>query len=90
MAFNVTLRPSGHSFATDSETTLLQAALDAGFTLPYGCRNGACGSCKGKVLEGEVEMHTNHALEDYEVQQGYVLTCQCYPLTDKLVVSYYQ
>jgi CDP-4-dehydro-6-deoxyglucose reductase len=55
MAFTVTLRPSGHTFATDAETPLLQAALDAGFTLPYGCRNGACGSCKGKVLAGEID-----------------------------------
>ena len=40
------------------------------------------------MLEGEAEMEINHALEDYEVAQGYVLTCQCYPLTDRIVVSY--
>ncbi len=43
-----------------------------------------------KVIEGEVEMEINHALEDYEVRQGYVLTCQCHPLTDRVVVSYDQ
>jgi CDP-4-dehydro-6-deoxyglucose reductase len=55
MAFNVTLRPSGRSFSANADTPLLQAALDAGITLPYGCRTGACGSCKGKVLEGNVD-----------------------------------
>jgi ferredoxin len=50
----ITLSPSARSFLTQGEDSLLQAALDAGFVLPYGCRNGACGSCKGKVLEGLV------------------------------------
>ncbi|HQP68347.1 MAG TPA: 2Fe-2S iron-sulfur cluster-binding protein, partial [Quisquiliibacterium sp.] len=45
MSYQVTLQPSQHSFTTDAETRLLDAALSAGFTLPYGCRNGACGSC---------------------------------------------
>jgi ring-1,2-phenylacetyl-CoA epoxidase subunit PaaE len=40
------------------------------------------------VLEGEVEMHTNHALEDYEVRAGYVLSCQSFPMTDKVVVTF--
>jgi CDP-4-dehydro-6-deoxyglucose reductase len=54
-AFTVTLQPSGHSFTVDGETNLLQAALDAGFTLPYGCRNGACGSCKSTVTAGSID-----------------------------------
>jgi ferredoxin len=54
-SFRVTLQPSGHSFTTDGSDTVLQAALDAGLTLPYGCRNGACGACKGKVLDGLVD-----------------------------------
>ena len=49
-----------------------------------------CSTCRARVLEGEVEMAVNHALEDYEVRQGYVLTCQCYPLSDRVVVSYDQ
>ena len=57
---------------------------------PYACKAGVCSTCRAKVLEGEVEMAVNHALEDYEVRQGYVLTCQCFPLSDKLVVSYDQ
>ena len=49
-----------------------------------------CSTCRAKVLEGEVEMIANHALEDYEVAQGYVLSCQSYPLTDRVVVDYDQ
>lgn len=55
MAYQVTLKPSGHTFAAAADATLLDAALDAGIHLPYGCKNGACGACKGKVLEGVVD-----------------------------------
>lgn len=68
--------------------SLLDAALAASLDVPYACKAGVCSTCRAKVLEGEAEMATNHALEDYEVRQGYVLTCQCTPLTDRLVVSY--
>lgn len=70
--------------------TLLDAALAADMDAPYACKAGVCSTCRAKVLEGDVEMHTNHALEDYEVNQGYVLTCQCYPLSDRVVVSFDQ
>jgi ring-1,2-phenylacetyl-CoA epoxidase subunit PaaE len=70
--------------------SLLDAALENSMDAPYACKAGVCSTCRAKVLEGEVEMATNHALEDYEVRQGYVLTCQCYPLTDKIVVSFDQ
>ncbi|MFV0292349.1 MAG: 1,2-phenylacetyl-CoA epoxidase subunit PaaE [Paracoccus sp. (in: a-proteobacteria)] len=68
--------------------SLLDAALGADLDAPYACKGGVCSTCRAKVLEGEAEMVINHALEDYEVAQGYVLTCQCYPLTDRIVVSY--
>ena len=71
-------------------TSLLDAALEASLDAPYACKAGVCSTCRAKVLEGEVEMAVNHALEDYEVRQGYVLTCQCFPLSDKVVVSYDQ
>jgi ring-1,2-phenylacetyl-CoA epoxidase subunit PaaE len=70
--------------------TLLDAALAQNLDAPYACKAGVCSTCRAKVLEGETEMAVNHALEDYEVRQGYVLTCQCYPLSDRLVVSYDQ
>ncbi|MDH7798990.1 MULTISPECIES: 1,2-phenylacetyl-CoA epoxidase subunit PaaE [unclassified Beijerinckia] len=70
--------------------TLLDAALGANLDAPYACRAGVCSTCRAMVLEGEVEMEANHALEDYEVRRGYVLTCQCYPLSDHVVVTYDQ
>ncbi len=69
---------------------LLDAALANSIDAPYACKAGVCSTCRAKVLEGESEMVTNHALEDYEVRQGYVLTCQCFPLSAKIVVSYDQ
>lgn len=68
--------------------SLLEAALHANMDAPYACKAGVCSTCRAMVLEGEVEMEKNHALEDYEVNRGYVLTCQCYPLSDNVVVSY--
>lgn len=70
--------------------TVLEAALAADMDAPFACKAGVCSTCRARVLEGEVEMAVNHALEDYEVRLGYVLTCQCYPLSDKVVISYDQ
>lgn len=70
--------------------SLLEAALENRMDAPFACKAGVCSSCRAKVLEGEVEMESNNALEDYEVEQGYVLTCQSYPLSDRIVVSYDQ
>ncbi len=54
-AYQVTLKPSDHGYVSDGTISLLQGALDAGFTVAYGCKNGACGSCKATVLSGEVD-----------------------------------
>jgi ring-1,2-phenylacetyl-CoA epoxidase subunit PaaE len=70
--------------------SLLDAALAQNLDAPYACKAGVCSTCRARVLEGEVEMAVNHALEEYEIRQGYVLTCQCTPLSDRLVVSYDQ
>lgn len=90
---NVTITLDGVSrdieMAKNGES-LLNAALGASLDAPYACKAGVCSSCRAMVLEGEVDMIKNHALEDYEVNRGFVLTCQCYPLTDKLVISYDQ
>lgn len=84
MAHKITLQPSGHSFATDGSDTVLQAALDAGFNLPYGCRNGACGACKGKVIEGLVDhgAFQEHALPLADRAAGLALFCCAKPLSD--------
>lgn len=67
---------------------LVNAGLQAGIEMPYACKGGVCSTCRGLVLEGEVDMDINFALEDYEVARGFVLCCQSYPLTDKLVIDF--
>lgn len=67
---------------------ILEAALQNALDAPHSCRAGVCSTCRCKVLEGDVEMLANHALEDYEVERGYALSCQAYPLSERLVVSY--
>ena len=68
--------------------SILDTGLAAGLSLPYACKGGVCCTCRAKVLEGEVTMDKNYTLEDYEVEQGFVLTCQARPLTERVVVSY--
>lgn len=85
----VTLDGATRSFAMPRQgETILDAAIANHMDAPYSCKAGVCSTCRCKVLEGEVEMAVNHALEDYEVRAGYVLSCQAYPLTDRVVVSY--
>jgi len=81
---SVTLQPSGHQFSVADDTTILEAALDAGINLPYGCKNGACGACKGKVLAGEVDLGSaqDSALPAAERAAGMALFCCAKPLTD--------
>lgn len=71
-----------------SGQSILDAALAADMDAPYSCKAGVCSTCRCKVLEGEVEMAANHALEDYEVRAGYVLSCQAYPVSRTVVVTY--
>ncbi|MBK0326418.1 phenylacetate-CoA oxygenase/reductase subunit PaaK [Rhodobacteraceae bacterium F11138] len=87
---SVTLDGSARSFTMDKDQTILDAALGNAIDAPYACKAGVCSTCRCKVLEGEVEMVANHALEDYEVQRGYVLSCQSFPVTDRVVVDYDQ
>ncbi|MEJ6390836.1 ferredoxin--NADP reductase [Gymnodinialimonas ulvae] len=68
--------------------TLLAAALRAGLDAPYACRAGVCSTCMCTIREGEADMLTNHALEDYEVARGVVLSCQAVPTSDKITVEY--
>jgi ring-1,2-phenylacetyl-CoA epoxidase subunit PaaE len=77
-----------HQLAIGDGDKVLDAALEAGLDLPYSCRGGVCCTCRARVLEGEVEMEKNFTLEQWEIDKGFVLTCQARPLTAKLVVSY--
>lgn len=87
MAFKVTLQPSGHAFTASADATLLESALDAGVHVPYGCRNGACGACKGKVVAGRVEHGAaqDHALTPDERAAGLALLCCAKPQSDLTV-----
>lgn len=73
-----------------NQQSILDAGNANGAELPYSCRAGVCSTCKCKVIEGEVEMDANFALEDYEVAAGYVLSCQSYPLSPKVVLDFDQ
>jgi ring-1,2-phenylacetyl-CoA epoxidase subunit PaaE len=68
--------------------SILDVALSQGMDLPYACKGGVCSTCRAKVIRGEVQMDLNYALEDGEVAEGYVLTCQSHPLTDDVIVDY--
>ncbi len=67
---------------------ILDAALNAGVDAPYSCKGAVCCTCRAKVIEGKAKMDANFALTDSEVEEGFILTCQAHPLTDKLVVDY--
>ncbi len=68
--------------------SILDAALKHGADLPYACKGGVCSTCRAKVVEGEVEMEVNYALEKDEVQAGYVLTCQSHPKTARVFIDF--
>jgi ring-1,2-phenylacetyl-CoA epoxidase subunit PaaE len=77
------------TFSMEKKTdTLLDAGMREGLELPYACKGGVCSTCRAMLVEGEVDMDANFALEDYEIARGYILTCQSYPATDKVVVDY--
>jgi CDP-4-dehydro-6-deoxyglucose reductase len=83
----VTLQPSGLQFDVEDGESVLAAALRQGYVLPYGCKNGACGSCKGKLLEGRLDygVYQKKALPDEEKAAGKALFCQARPLTDLVI-----
>jgi len=68
--------------------SILDAALDKGNDLPFACKGGVCCTCKARLLEGEVEMEVNYALEEDELKAGMILTCQSHPRTAKIKVDY--
>ncbi|MEX2597561.1 MAG: 2Fe-2S iron-sulfur cluster-binding protein [Salibacteraceae bacterium] len=68
--------------------TILEAALKAGIDAPFSCRSAICSTCMALLVEGEVEMEMNHVLTDEELEEGFVVTCQSHPKTDKVKISY--
>ena len=88
-AFQITVQPSGRAFEAQAGESILSAAIRGGVGMPYGCKDGACGSCKCKKLSGSV-VHGEHqqkALSTEEEEAGFVLTCCAQPLTDVVLES---
>lgn len=89
MTFQITVQPSGRSFVANADETLLTAGIRQGIGLPYGCKDGACGSCKCKKLSGQVthSAYQPKALSDDELAAGYVLTCCASASSDVVLES---
>jgi CDP-4-dehydro-6-deoxyglucose reductase len=87
MSFTVTVQPSGRSFTVNRDEAVLSAAIAQGVGLPYGCKDGACGSCKCKLIEGRVihGAHQSKALSEAEEAAGFILTCSAAPQTDLVI-----
>jgi len=84
----ITMDGRRRSFAMPRDGLILEAAEKAGVALPYSCRAGVCSTCRAKVVDGAATMDRNQALEDYEVEAGYVLCCQARPTTARIELSY--
>ena len=87
MSFTTTVQPSGRTFSVTRDEAILTAAIREGVGLPYGCKDGACGSCKCRLLEGRVihGVHQAKALSTEEEAAGWILTCQAAPQTDVVI-----
>jgi ring-1,2-phenylacetyl-CoA epoxidase subunit PaaE len=87
-ALQVVLDGKTHNLAMGADDKVLDVALASGLDLPYACRGGVCCTCRARVLEGRVEMEKNFTLEQWEIDKGFVLTCQARPLTPQVVLSF--
>ncbi|MBV8276134.1 MAG: 2Fe-2S iron-sulfur cluster binding domain-containing protein [Verrucomicrobia bacterium] len=88
-AVTIILDAIEHRFTMPRDAeSILKAGLRHGLDLRYGCQGGVCSSCRAHLRVGQVEMHAHYGLEDYEIDRGFILTCQSYPRTDELVVDF--
>jgi len=88
---HVTLDGKGHSFdMLASDENIVDAAARAGLDLPFSCKGGMCCTCRCKVEKGEVDMAVNYSLEPWELEAGFVLSCQSTPKTKEVVLDYDQ
>ncbi len=85
----ITVDGRSFEFALSSQgETILDAALRAGANLPYACKGGVCCTCKARLTQGEVRMDRNYGLEQDELENGFILTCQAHPVTETVMVDY--
>ena len=88
---NVVIDGSRRTFLLEKGTeSIIDAGLRNGVELPFSCKGGVCSTCRCRLVEGEVDMDVNFALEDYEVARGFILACQSYPVTDRITVDFDQ
>jgi len=85
---HVTFYGSAYDLSMREGETIIDTSLRAGLELPFSCRGGMCCTCRAKLVSGEVRMETNYSLEPWEMQAGFVLTCQSHPLTPEVTVDY--
>ncbi|HRD86551.1 MAG TPA: 2Fe-2S iron-sulfur cluster-binding protein, partial [Rubrivivax sp.] len=71
-----------------TDESILAAAARAGMDVPYSCKSGVCSTCRAKLLEGQVRMDRNFALEKADLEAGFILTCQAHPLTERVLISF--
>ena len=88
VALTVLIDGKSHEMSMRRDQHVLDVALSAGLDLPYSCKAGVCCTCRAKVMEGAVSMDKNYTLEADEMAQGFVLSCQARPTSDRLTVSY--
>jgi ring-1,2-phenylacetyl-CoA epoxidase subunit PaaE len=79
-----------HRFTVPPGGHVVDAALAAGIRVPYSCKGGMCCTCRAKLVEGKAEMTTNYSLEPWEIERGFILTCQAVPKSERIVVDYDQ
>ena len=85
----VTIDGATRTFTLEkTRENILEAGLRNGVELPYSCKGGVCSTCRCRLTEGEVDMDVNFALEDYEVARGFILSCQSYPVTDRVAITF--
>ena len=79
---------SHHFELAENGDSVLEAAIAVDADVPFACKGGVCCACKAKVMEGSVKMDVNYALDEDEVEEGYILTCQSHPTSDKVVIDF--
>ena len=87
-SISVTIDGAKRTFTMDRDQAIVDAALEQSIDVPYSCKAGVCSTCRCRLTEGSVEMMANHALQDDEIAQGYILSCQALPTSDAIAVDY--